>query len=181
MSIQTCWLRFAEVSALQQSKFVSRLVPSSFEISAGNPFIVRYVVYHYYRSQGWIVKDGLKYGADFLLYQKGLVFGHSQYAVQVVPFNDINNNESSPLYKTFKHVSISPTPGLCSQHQALSWQWLLTLNRVIAQVQKTVILCHVGLPGTATKRQLSHPRTALPLYKVTEIGVKRFIPERNRA
>ncbi|KAF9353077.1 tRNA splicing endonuclease subunit sen2 [Mortierella sp. AD094] len=182
MSIQSCWLRFAEVSALQQPKFVSHLTPSSaFEISASNPFIVRYVVYHYYRSQGWIVKDGLKYGTDFLLYQKGLVFGHSQYAVQVAPFNNNNNAESSPLYTTFKHVSISPTPGLCSQHQALSWQWLLTLNRVIAQVQKTVILCHVELPDTATKRQLSHPRTALPLYKVAEIGVKRFIPERNRA
>ncbi|KAF9201675.1 tRNA splicing endonuclease subunit sen2 [Haplosporangium sp. Z 27] len=187
MSIQSCWLRFAEASIVQEPKLLSHLsTPSSYEISASNPFFVRYVAYHHYRSQGWIVKDGLKYGTDFLLYQKGLVFGHSQYAVKVIPFmnGDNVNKESESVSQhclNFSQTFISPTPGLCSQHQALSWQWLLTLNRVIAQVQKTVILCHVEIPKFATKRQLSHPRTALPLYKVVEIGVKRFIPERNRA
>ncbi|KAF9102955.1 tRNA splicing endonuclease subunit sen2, partial [Mortierella sp. AM989] len=147
MSIQDCWLRFAEASTLQQAQLISQhsttsqLSSSSFEISANNPFIVRYVVYHYYRSQGWIVKDGLKYGTDFLLYQRGLVFGHSQYAVRVIPHSsqdkvNMGSEFISQHKSTFKHASISPTPGLCSEHQALSWQWLLTLNRVIAQVQK---------------------------------------------
>lgn len=29
------------------------------------PFIQKYVTYHYFRSKGWIVKPGLKYGGDF--------------------------------------------------------------------------------------------------------------------
>lgn len=28
-------------------------------------FILYFIVYHYYRSKGWIVKDGLKFGGDF--------------------------------------------------------------------------------------------------------------------
>lgn len=28
-------------------------------------FIPKYVVYHYFRSKGWVVKPGLKYGGDF--------------------------------------------------------------------------------------------------------------------
>lgn len=28
-------------------------------------FLQKYVVYHYYRSKGWVVKPGLKYGSDF--------------------------------------------------------------------------------------------------------------------
>lgn len=28
-------------------------------------FLQKYVVYHYYRSKGWVVKPGLKYGGDF--------------------------------------------------------------------------------------------------------------------
>lgn len=28
-------------------------------------FILHFVAYHYYRSKGWIVKDGLKFGGDF--------------------------------------------------------------------------------------------------------------------
>ncbi|KAF9959653.1 tRNA splicing endonuclease subunit sen2 [Mortierella alpina] len=158
---------------------------------AGNRFVVRYVAYHYYRSQGWIVKDGLKYGTDFLLYKKGLVFGHSQYAVRIVPCSvesEIGGEATQSARRSFAGGAparptsfMSPSPGMCVPHAVYSWQWLLTLNRVIAQVQKTVILCHIILPSGATKEQLSHPRSALPLYKVVEIGVKRFIPERNRA
>ncbi|KAG0227811.1 hypothetical protein B0O80DRAFT_118960 [Mortierella sp. GBAus27b] len=177
MSIQECWLRFSEASATPQRSL------SGFAINPNNPFIIRYVVYHYYRSQGWIVKDGLKYGTDFLLYKKGLVFGHSQYAVKVVPFDresSLDADQGSRHAGDWVYSFLSPTPGLCRPHDALSWQWLLTLNRVIAQVQKTVILCHVVLPRNATKTQLSHPRSALPLYTVVEIGIKRFIPERSR-
>ncbi|KAF9962184.1 tRNA splicing endonuclease subunit sen2 [Modicella reniformis] len=143
MSIQECWLRFSEASTLQPRQRTQYHHPSrsptspGFEITASNPFVVRYVVYHYYRSQGWIVKDGLKYGSDFLLYKKGMVFGHSQYVVKVVPC------ENGPD-------------------------------------EDTVILCFVVLPKNPTMRQLSHPRTALPLYTVAEVGIKRFIPEKNR-
>jgi len=28
-------------------------------------FLQKYVVYHYYKSKGWVVKPGLKYGGDF--------------------------------------------------------------------------------------------------------------------
>merc|ERR1719211_103850 len=28
----------------------------------------KYAVYHHFRSKGWVVKDGCKFGADFLLY-----------------------------------------------------------------------------------------------------------------
>lgn len=31
-------------------------------------FISKYVVYHYFRSKGWVVKPGLKYGGDFCKY-----------------------------------------------------------------------------------------------------------------
>lgn len=30
-----------------------------------NDFLQKYVVYHYFRSKGWVVKPGLKYGGDF--------------------------------------------------------------------------------------------------------------------
>jgi len=39
-----------------------------FRNNINNPadaFILKYVVYHYYRSQGWIVKEGIKYGVDY--------------------------------------------------------------------------------------------------------------------
>lgn len=33
-----------------------------------NNFVERYVVYHYFRAKGWVVRSGIKYGGDFGMY-----------------------------------------------------------------------------------------------------------------
>ena len=47
-----------------------------------NPFLVTYAVYHYYRSLGWVVKGGIKFCVDYLLYKRGPVFHHAEYVYQ---------------------------------------------------------------------------------------------------
>lgn len=75
-SIQDCWHRFAQASVARPT--ITKSILPQFRLEPDNPFVMRYVVYHYFRSRGWVVKDGLKYGTDFMLYRKGMVFGHSQ-------------------------------------------------------------------------------------------------------
>ncbi|KAF9106658.1 tRNA splicing endonuclease subunit sen2 [Mortierella sp. GBA35] len=143
LSVQECWLRFAEASVLRQATR-SSTSPPLLEISPVNPFIIRYVVYHYYRSLGWVVKDGLKYGTDYLLYKKGLVFGHSQFGVRTIACKTAADVASSTTQlpsisanrPSIPASLLTPTPGLVVSHAAYSWQWLLALNRVISQVQK---------------------------------------------
>lgn len=43
-----------------------------------NPFLVNYAIYHHYRSLGWVVKGGIKFCVDYLLYKKGPVFHHAE-------------------------------------------------------------------------------------------------------
>ena len=43
-----------------------------------NPFLVNYVLYHHYRSLGWVVKNGIKFCVDYLLYKRGPVFHHAE-------------------------------------------------------------------------------------------------------
>ena len=43
-----------------------------------NPFLVHYVAYHHFRSLGWIVKSGIKFCVDYLLYKRGPVFSHAE-------------------------------------------------------------------------------------------------------
>ena len=47
-------------------------------LSPDNPFLINYAVYHHYRSLGWVVRGGIKFCADFLLYKKGPVFTHAE-------------------------------------------------------------------------------------------------------
>jgi tRNA-splicing endonuclease subunit Sen2 len=43
-----------------------------------NPFLVNYVAYHHYRALGWVVKGGIKFCVDLLLYKRGPVFSHAE-------------------------------------------------------------------------------------------------------
>ncbi|KAG7929357.1 hypothetical protein KL925_000099 [Ogataea polymorpha] len=56
---------------------------SLFRSLASKEFCLRFLVYYYYRTLGWVVKSGLKFSCDFILYERGPVFQHSQYAVKI--------------------------------------------------------------------------------------------------
>ncbi|KAH0836620.1 tRNA intron endonuclease [Lanmaoa asiatica] len=88
-----------------------------------NPFLVNYVIYHHYRSLGWVVKSGIKFCVDYLLYKRGPIFAHAEFAIVVCPaYEDPADKDGSP----FDLANASP----------FSWSWLSTINRVNSQVQK---------------------------------------------
>ncbi|ORY06628.1 tRNA-intron endonuclease catalytic domain-like protein [Basidiobolus meristosporus CBS 931.73] len=124
-----------------------------------NEFVVNYAVYHYYRSRGWVVKNGVKYGTDYVLYRKGPVFHHSEYAVIIVPVDSAG-----------RHIRRRPT--------SPSWQWLLGVNRVCGQVKKTILLCYVFVPDLDAT-QLATPQ-CIRRFRLAEHQLKRWLPERNR-
>ncbi|KIJ62045.1 hypothetical protein HYDPIDRAFT_176783 [Hydnomerulius pinastri MD-312] len=133
-----------------------------------NPFLINYIVYHHYRSLGWVVKNGIKFCADYLLYKRGPIFSHAEFAIVVCPvYEDPADQESSP----FNLQNASP----------FSWSWLSTINRVNAQVQKTLILSYVTIPARSriSEDVLSSP-ACFAHYSVREVVVRRFIPARMR-
>ncbi|XP_013180034.1 PREDICTED: tRNA-splicing endonuclease subunit Sen2 [Papilio xuthus] len=46
-------------------------------------FLEKYVVYHYFRSKGYVVKPGIKFGGDFLLYKEGPSVNHADFIVLI--------------------------------------------------------------------------------------------------
>jgi tRNA-splicing endonuclease subunit Sen2 len=62
------WDLFLRSSLISSSK-MSALEAASAHIRPDNPFIVSYVVYHHYRSLGWVVRNGVKFCADWVLYK----------------------------------------------------------------------------------------------------------------
>lgn len=47
-------------------------------------FITKYAAYFYFRSKGFVVKNGTKFGSDFVLYSRNPMFVHSSYSVLLV-------------------------------------------------------------------------------------------------
>ncbi len=71
-------------------------------IDAKYPF--KYACYHYLRSKGWIIKCGLKYGSDFLVYYEGPDRYHASYSVRVVP-QDLNHHQNKREQEEFSQFS----------------------------------------------------------------------------
>ncbi|KAH8116403.1 hypothetical protein DFH11DRAFT_1580325 [Phellopilus nigrolimitatus] len=139
-------------------------VPTRFD----NPFLIHYVVFHHYRSLGWVIKGGIKFCVDYLLYKRGPVFSHAEFALVVCPvYEDPSDRASSP----FDLQNVDP----------FTWSWLSTINRVNTQVQKTLILVYVTIPAMSRlpPDTLSSP-ACFTHYSVREVVVRRFIPARMR-
>lgn len=136
-----------------------------------DPFMVSYVVYHHFRSLGWVVRGGIKFGVDYLLYNRGPVFSHAEFAVTIL------RSYSDPYWSQDTAIR-----DYVAKEQSKAWSWLHCVNRVNAQVKKTLILVYVDIPppisedvedGIGVDRVMGR-------YKVREIVLKRWISNRSR-
>jgi tRNA-splicing endonuclease subunit Sen2 len=90
-----------------------------------DPFLVSYVAYHHFRSLGWVVKPGIKFCCDWLLYRRGPVFSHSAFSIAIIPvYSDVADMETSPYGNEDWY------------EERQSWKWINTVMRVNSLVQK---------------------------------------------
>ena len=131
-----------------------------------DPFLLQYAVYHHYRSLGWVPRHGIKFGVDWILYQRGPVFDHSEFGLMTMP------SFSDPRWAGYEHE----TP-------KRSWSWLMGVNRVLAHVLKGLVLVYVDVPPPPIFEEAMRVggiAAALKKYTVREVMVRRFSVNRNR-
>ncbi|KAI9765503.1 MAG: tRNA-splicing endonuclease subunit Sen2 [Geoglossum simile] len=140
-------------------------------------FMLSYVVYHHFRSLGWVVRSGIKFGVDFLLYNRGPVFSHAEFAVVILP------SYNHPYYSSPEVHTDTETK------EKKSWWWLHCVNRVQSQVKKSLLMVYVEVPPPISSCDINegakHQETSdivalLKTYKVREVSLKRWIPNRTR-
>ncbi|BFZ60004.1 radiation sensitive protein rad9 [Saitoella coloradoensis] len=130
-----------------------------------DPFMLNYVVYHHFRSLGWVVKPGVKFAVDYLLYRRGPVFSHAEFAIMIIP------SYAHPSYEGDVERK---------RKESRPWHLLHSTNRVCSQVKKTVILCFVEVPPVGSEVGGERLEETLRRYKVREVSIRRWQPSRNR-
>nr|CAD7392357.1 unnamed protein product [Timema cristinae] len=122
-------------------------------------FVQKYVAYHHFRSKGWVVKPGLKFGGDFLLYKQGPMFYHASYIVlvEVIKVED-------------------QTRDIVLSRRALTWTRLIGYNRVAEASGKEVLVCQVVWPSVPT---IDSP-ALLSHFSVAEVLLRRWISSQER-
>ncbi|KAL8787397.1 MAG: hypothetical protein Q9213_002280 [Squamulea squamosa] len=142
-----------------------------------DPFLLSYVVYHHFRSLGWVVRPGIKFGVDHLLYNRGPVFAHAEFAVIVLP-----------SYTHAYWSSAVELQALVKKKGKKSWWWLHCVNRVQAQVKKTLVVAYVEVPPPISDDEGVVNETGnvvdigrfLKRYQVRELILKRWTLNRNK-
>jgi tRNA-splicing endonuclease subunit Sen2 len=137
-----------------------------------DPFMLSYAAYHHYRSLGWVVRSGIKFSVDFLLYNRGPAFSHAEFALIILP--------------SYSHAYWSETDErrkAVAEKTGKSWWWLHGMNRVQAQVVKTLVLCYVDVPPPLTEEERGYQADIAKLfarYRIRDVTVKRWTPNRTR-
>ena len=78
LDLKSIWSAFQQV---YRPPGIPSSLTSIYENRFDNPFLVHYIAYHYYRALGWVVKGGIKFCVDYLLYKRGPVFSHAESVV----------------------------------------------------------------------------------------------------
>ncbi|MCJ1301006.1 hypothetical protein MMC08_003805 [Hypocenomyce scalaris] len=151
-----------------------------------DPFLTSYIVYHHFRSLGWVVRPGVKFAVNYLLYNRGPVFSHAEFAVIILP-----------SYSDSYWASTAERRMETRKKESKSWWWLHCVNRVQSQVRKSLVLVYVEIPPPVPpapsitssanaeaddKVRLGYANISqlLKRYKVRELTLKRWIPNRSR-
>ncbi|KAG5888763.1 hypothetical protein JTB14_021508 [Gonioctena quinquepunctata] len=115
-------------------------------------FRQKYIVYHYYRAKNWVVKPGIKFGGDYLLYKQGPPFYHASYVVIIDVLDENLTRTASMSTRSMDNMSV------------------LSLNRLCETAGKELIICQVIM----NKSEKIH-YTNLNNFSVKESLVKRWM------
>lgn len=150
----------------QHSYFPAR-VSDPAELRPDDPFLLHYIVYHHFRSIGWCVRPGIKFGVDWLLYIRGPVFNHAEFGILVLPsYSD----------QRWKDIG--------QEAPKKSWNWLSGIGRTLSQVFKSLVLVYVDVPPPLVFEVALRDEGfagAFKRYKVREIMMGRWLHNRNRS
>ncbi|SMN21637.1 similar to Saccharomyces cerevisiae YLR105C SEN2 Subunit of the tRNA splicing endonuclease, which is composed of Sen2p, Sen15p, Sen34p, and Sen54p [Maudiozyma saulgeensis] len=158
MPVETLFLSFAlDVLDVTPSDFIIKhCMDNSFDYTDElHKLLIQYSAYHHYRSHGWCVRSGIKFGSDYILYKRGPPFQHADFCVMV-----LDSNCSKP------------------------YTWYSTMARVCGGANKTLLLCYVERINSKEQilqyiRQ-GHISKAFNSFTVGEVIYKRWVPGKNR-
>ncbi|CAK7199218.1 tRNA splicing endonuclease subunit sen2 [Sporothrix eucalyptigena] len=152
----------------QFSHYPPRLpTTSTLSLSTDDPFLIHYVVYHHFRSLGWVPRHGIKFGVDWMLYGKGPALDHAEFGVLVLP--------------SYSHPTWKAKEGDAKSRSATSWHLLNSVNRVLSTVFKNMVLVYVDIPPPVAAEDAGDNISALlSQYRIREVMVRRWSSNRNR-
>ena len=177
-----------------------------FRQRGGDTFTARCAAHLHFRRRGWLLRSGLQYGADFVLYQRHPSLVHSDSCVLLQPAPSV---DPGPTFDPSPSLCPSPSQGDAGPSSAslLAWggggggkakakdggggvatrqpafaagfpRWVdvQALSRLCVQVNKGLVVAHVTAPPAVFDPDAPG---CLAAASVSEVAVVRFNPLRH--
>jgi len=144
---------------IQDSPLSTEVLWSKLVEEGGKNFVIQYCVYCHYRSMGWVVRGGLKFGVDFLLYSLG---GPSRKHGELAVF----------IQELVSQESVDN--GILGVQNMLEFQ---ALSRVTETVAKGLLLCLVR--STSNSVPWTNPQS-MQYIEIEDHVVSRWDPTKTR-
>ncbi|EJS42739.1 sen2p [Saccharomyces arboricola H-6] len=156
MPVEAMFLTFAlPVLDISPASLAATLYPFDVKYKDIHSFVRYYVIYHHYRSHGWCVRSGIKFGCDYLLYKRGPPFQHAEFCVMGLD-HDVSK----------------------------AYTWYSSIARVVGGAKKTFVLCYVerliSEEDAVALWKANNFTKLFNSYQVAEVIYKRWVPGRNR-
>ena len=153
-----------ENSPLTLSQFLHLVTSSS---AVDDPFLIKYIVYYHFRRQRLIVKPGLKFGVDYLLYAQPIPISHAAHCVNILAVYP-------EKYEAEKFVK-----------ESVTWREINMWQRLMGNVRKKLKLVYVLIPEQGEGmgwRDVDKEgwMGVLGRYKVREVENRRMVIARER-
>jgi tRNA-splicing endonuclease subunit Sen2 len=123
-------------------------------------FVQNYLVFYHFRSKNWVVKTGLKFGGDFLLYKQGPPFYHASYVV-IIHVVDENLQKIEDMNR-----------------RSMQNTCLMGLNRLCETAGKELLICEIVWPNAVKTEEVSFQD--LSKFSIKETIMKRWVVSQER-
>ncbi|KAF5285920.1 hypothetical protein FQA39_LY04381 [Lamprigera yunnana] len=122
-------------------------------------FTQNYLVYHYFRSKNWVVKPGIKFGGDFLLYKDGPLFYHASYLIIIDVLDRTTMERKNDLVR-----------------RSMEAIKIVALNRLCETVGKELLICQILWPAEILEPEPNN----FDKFSINEVLMRRWISSENR-
>lgn len=122
-------------------------------------FPILYAAYHFFRSHGWVVKSGLKFGCELMLYKEGPPFYHALLSMSIIKQRECEVG--------LKSSNCEPE---------LTWQYLTGYHRLSQGVVKQPVCCYVIVPIKLEDKDFDDGPSVIEQLTIRTVLIERWMP-----
>ncbi|KAK6588190.1 hypothetical protein RS030_6826 [Cryptosporidium xiaoi] len=119
-----------EVDILTKEELISKVV-------------INYLTYKHFKNKGYILKDGLKFGVDFVMYKADPQISHSLYCILICNFNNDNQNDYNEVLVDGKKYKV--------KLRKINWKQITALSRLCEAVSKKLLLVNYNFENNSVE------------------------------